>query len=325
MLVAVICGATAAGKSALALRLARANGFEIISADSRQIYRGLRVGTNAPSPEDLSQVKHHLLGFLDPSESFSPREFPARVNALLEENPRTEFLLVGGSGLYLKALLYPSARDRGPTPEAVRLEVKRRLDAEGPARLLEELGRIDPEGARGLHPNDAYRISKRWENALITGEGYAGFAGAEEADPRFGRTPVLWLDADRETLYQRIDARTEEMVRAGWLEETKGLMQRPDWESLPAASSLGYREMAEVIAGTKTFEQAVREIQRRTRKYAKRQLTFFRHQLPTAARWDTEALAEALQGCAWNWEAFAKRNPAPITPRESGTSGASDP
>jgi tRNA dimethylallyltransferase len=325
MLVAVICGATAAGKSAFALRLARGNGFEIICADSRQFYRGLEMGTNAPTAEEKSQAPHHLFGFLDPSENFSPREFPGRVHALLEENPGKKFLLVGGSGLYIKALFYPSARDRGPTPETVREEVQRRLAEKGPAKLLEELHAADPEGARGLHPNDAYRIVKRWENVLITGEGYGGYAGGAELDPRLAETPIVWVDLDRETLYRRIDARAEAMARGGWLEETRALAAQPDWASLPAASSLGYREMAEVAAGTKSLETAVAEIKKRTRNYAKRQRTFFRHQFPGASHWDAEALTQALEARAWDWDRFRKDAPAPITPRESATSSGSNP
>ena len=126
MIATVLCGATATGKSALALRLARANGFEIISADSRQIYRGFSIGTNAPSEAELV-VPHHLIGFLDPAQVFSPRAYPGHVHALLAANPATRFLVVGGTGLYLKELLYPSAFDRGPTPEAVKMEVQEKF------------------------------------------------------------------------------------------------------------------------------------------------------------------------------------------------------
>lgn len=315
MIAAVLCGATGVGKSALALRIAEANGFEIISADSRQFYRDLEIGTNAPTAAEKARVKHHLVGFLDAAESFSPREFPARVHALLADNPGTRFLIVGGSGLYLKALLYPSARDRGPTPESVRADVQRRLQELGPARMLEDLRDLDPEGARALHPNDAYRIAKRWENVLITGESYSGFAGALHLDPRFADVPVLWLNTDREKLYARIDARAQAMLRAGWLDETRRLMQRPDWASLPAATSLGYRELADVLAaGTpspQALERALEAVRKRTRNYAKRQLTFFRHQLPAAKAWDLDRFGAALEQVGWDWDAFRSRYPEP--------------
>lgn len=309
MVVAILGGATAVGKSALALRLAEANGFEIIAADSRQIYRGLSVGTGAPTPAETARVPHHLVSFLDASQAFSHREFPARVHALLAERADKDFLIVGGTGLYLKELLYPAARDRGPTPEPIRNAVQERLAREGSVALHAELSRLDPESLLGVHPNDAYRVAKRWENHLITGEGYSGFAGAPGLDPSFAGVPMLWMDRDRETLYSRIDARVQEMASSGWLEEVGGLMTLRDWRDLPAMSSLGYREMADVVEGRSGFAEAVQAIRKKTRNYAKRQTTFFRHQFPTARRWDAAALGAALEGSGWNWPAFLARYP----------------
>lgn len=308
MLLAIICGPTAVGKSALALRLAERNGCEIIAADSRQIYRGLSIGTGAPTAAERVRVPHHLVACLDPAEPFSPREYPARVHALLDARPQARFLIVGGTGLYLKALLYPAARDRGPTPEAVRLAVRERLDREGPAALHAELSRLDPESLRGVHPNDAYRVAKRWENHLITGEGYAGFAGPAP-DPAFARVPLLWMDEDREALYRRIDGRVGAMAAAGWLEETRALMAAPGWRDFPALSSLGYRQMAAVAEGSLTLAAALADIRKQTRNYAKRQTTFFRHQFPSAERWEAARLWAALEAVGWDWERFRAEHP----------------
>jgi tRNA dimethylallyltransferase len=310
MIVAILVGPTAVGKTALALRLAEQNGFEILSADSRQVYRGLTVGTGAPTAEESARARHHLVGFLDPAEPFSPREYPARVHAVLAAHASTRFLLVGGTGLYLKELLYPAARDRGPTPEAIRRQVQERLAQEGPQALHAELSRLDPASLAGVHPNDAYRVAKRWENHLITGEAYAAFAAPPALDPRFASVPLLWMDDDREALYARIDARVEAMVRSGWLEEVKTLMKRADFRDLPAMSSLGYREMAAVAEGTLSLAQAVEAIRKKTRNYAKRQLTFFRHQFPTAIRWEAPRLVAALGAVDWDWEAFLAQWPA---------------
>jgi tRNA dimethylallyltransferase len=252
-------------------------------------------------------VRHHLVGFLDPAEPFSPREYPARAHAVLEAHPTTRFLLVGGTGLYLKELLYPAARDRGPTPEAIRRQVQERLAKEGPQALHAELSRLDPSSLAGVHPNDAYRVAKRWENHLITGEAYSAFAAPPVLDPRFASVPLLWIDHDREALYARIDARVENMVRAGWLEEVKSLMTRADFRDLPALSSLGYREMAAVAEGSMSLAQAVAAIRKQTRNYAKRQSTFFRHQFPTAIRWEAPRLIAALDAVDWVWEAFLAR------------------
>lgn len=311
MLVAVLCGATAVGKSALAMRLAEANGFSIISADSRQIYRGLEIGTGAPPAAERASVPHHLVGSLDPAQAFSPREYPVHVHRILSAHPETPFLIVGGTGLYLKELLFPSPFDRGPTPEPIKQQVRERILTEGLSRMHAELLRLDPQGAGSIHPNDAYRIAKRWENLLLTGESYARFTGPPVADPRFRDARLLWLDADREPLYARIDARVEAMAESGWLDEVKRLMVDPSWRSLPAFSSLGYAAMTEVAEGRRNLADAVAQIRKQTRNYAKRQRTFFRHQLPGAERWDADSLREALEGCGWKWNAF----------RESGRTG----
>jgi tRNA dimethylallyltransferase len=311
MIVGILGGPTAIGKSALALSLAERNGFRILSADSRQIYRGMSIGTGAPTVAERAKVPHHLVGILDPSESFSPREFPARVHAELAAHPEARFLLVGGTGLYLKELLYPAARDRGPTPEAVRKRVQDRLATEGPAALHAELSRLDPASLLGVHPNDAYRIAKRWENHLITGEGYGGFAGPAVMDPRFAGVPLLRLDDDRAALYARIDGRVEDMVRSGWLDEVRALMARPGWEDFPALSSLGYREMSEVVTGA-PLASALADVQKRTRNYAKRQLTFFRGQFPTAETWSVDLLRASLEAVDWDWNRFrATSSPPP--------------
>jgi tRNA dimethylallyltransferase len=311
MLAAVLCGATATGKSALALRLAEANGFEILSADSRQMYKGLEVGTGAPTAAEKARVPHHLVGVLDPARAFSPREYPSHAHRILDARPEARFLLVGGTGLYLKELLFPSPFDRGPTPEPIRQQVQERIRAEGLPRMHAELLRLDPEGAAGIHPNDAYRIAKRCENLLLTGESYTRLTGPLTPDPRFAGAPVLWLDTDREALYVRIDARVEAMVQNGWLDETRRLMQDPAWRTLPAFSSLGYAAMTDVAEGKLDLKTAVASIQKQTRNYAKRQRTFFRHQIPGAIRWDIDALRQALDRCEWSWEAFLESGQIP--------------
>jgi tRNA dimethylallyltransferase len=306
MIAGVLCGATASGKSALALKLARTNGFEIISADSRQIYRGFEIGTNAPSQADRT-VPHHLIGFVDPSTSFSPRAYPAHVHALVTAHPNTRFLIVGGTGLYLKELIYPSPFDRGPTPDAIKQNVQEKIAALGLPHMYAELLRVDPTGAAGLHPNDGYRIAKRWENFLITGESYSLLTGPQILDERFANVPLLCLDVDRPELYLRIDQRVEAMLQSGWLDEVRGLMSIPDWKNLPAFSSLGYGELAAVVSGKMGLAEAKQYIQKQTRNYAKRQITFFGHQLPGLQHWAGNELVAALNGCDWSWKVFSER------------------
>ena len=322
MLIAVLCGATAVGKSALALRLARANGFEILSADSRQIYRGLSIGTGAPSAEERAAVPHHLIGFADPALAFSPRAYPPLVHALLDAHPETRFLAVGGTGLYLKELLFPSPFDRGPTPDAVKAEVQERLRAQGAPALHAELARIDPEAAAAVHPNDAYRIAKRWENQILMGESYTRLSGPPVRDPRLGTIPILWLDREAEDLYRRIDARVMAMLRAGWMEEARALAADPAWRTSPAYSSLGYAEMTAAALGLLDPVAAREAIRKRTRNYAKRQRTFFRRQLPGAIRFDCEAFESLCESCGWHWETLAARLGKPSNGGDSGLYGA---
>lgn len=318
MLIAALCGATAAGKSAVALRLARANGFEIISADSRQIYRGLSVGTGAPTEEERAAVPHHLVGIADPSQAFSPRAYSPLVHALLDARPEARFLVVGGTGLYLKELFFPSPFDRGPTPEAIKDEVQARLRARGAPALHAELAAVDPESAAAVHPNDVYRIAKRWENFLMLGESYTRLAGPAIRDPRFAGVPILWLDRERDDLYRRIDARVEAMMRSGWTEEAKALSADPAWRAMPAFSSLGYAEMTEVAEGRLAPGAALESIRKRTRNYAKRQCTFFRAQLPGAIRWDCGAFEALCESAGWRWEALAPRLESASNSGESG-------
>ena len=323
MLTAVLCGPTAVGKSALALKLAKANGFEILCADSRQIYRGLEVGTGAPSDEEKALVPHHLVGFVAPDQAFSPREYPSHVHRLLDAHPEKRFLAVGGTGLYLKELLFPSPFDRGPTPEPIKLEVRERIRVQGLAHMHAELARLDPEGAEGIHPNDAYRVAKRWENLLLTGQSYARFTGPPVLDPRFRDSVLLWSDSDPDSLYPRIDARVQAMARGGWLEETRRLKEDPAWLSQPAFTSLGYAEMTDVADGRLTLESAIEIIRKKTRNYAKRQRTFFRSQLPGLERWEAADLEAALVRADWNWEAFRgyRATRASDEGRTSGQSG----
>ena len=197
-------------------------------------------------------------------------------------------------------------------------EVQRRLREKGPAALHAELAAADPESAAAVHPNDAYRIAKRWENLLLMGESYARLAGPPVRDPRYADAPIVWIDREREDLYRRIDARVEAMMRAGWIEEARALAAGPAWRGSPAASSLGYAEMTDVAEGRSSPADALAAVKHRTRNYAKRQRTFFRRQLPGTIRWEAEAFAALCEACAWRWEAVAPRLGTASNVEESG-------
>ncbi len=318
---AVLGGPTAAGKTALAVRWAAARKWEIIAADSRQIYRGFAVGTGAPTPAEMGGVKHHLVGSADPRAAFSPKRYREAVEELLRAQPGQNFLVVGGSGLYLKELLYPAAADRGETPEAIRREAAAAVESRGLAAVHAELTRRDPEGMRRVHVRDRYRLQKRLENWLITGRSYEEFRSGSRRDPRFADTPLLWLLPPRAWLHQRIAARIHSMAATGWLKEVRALLRVYDPEVTPAFNAVGYREMAAVAQGRADLESTLQAILVKTRQYARRQITFFKNQFPDAVAFDPEVLSADLEAAEWDFDRI-QANPAGTHLIDKGVSGA---
>lgn len=298
--IAVLAGPTASGKTALALRWARARNLEIISADSRQLYRGFAIGSGTPSEEERRGVPHHLLACVEPDEPCSPRRFRKEADALVSARPDANFLVVGGTGLYLREWMHPGTEDRGETPRAVREAAGAAIAERGLPAIHAELTERDPEGMRRVDPHDAYRIRKRLENWLHTGRSYALPRELPPRDPRFENVPFLWLDPDRKELHRSIAVRAEEMFRRGWADEVRALMERFDPQRTPAFNAIGYREIAAALAEDKNPESALPTIVARTRQYAKKQTTFFRHQFPGAAAWKLETLARALEAAGWD-------------------------
>jgi tRNA dimethylallyltransferase len=298
---AVLAGPTASGKTALALRWAAARRLEIISTDSRQLYKGMAVGTGSPSEEEQRRIPHHLLGVLDPDESCSPKLFARMAEAVVAARPDAGFLVVGGTGLYLKEWMHPGSEERGETPRAVREAAAAAIAERGLAAVHAELCEKDPEAMRRVDPNDAYRIAKRLENWLHTGRSYAeSLRDAPPLNPLFADVPFLWLNPERKELHGRIEARAAAMFRAGWVDEVRGLIERFDPRRAPALNAIGYREIADALAAGKPPESALPTIVARTRQYAKKQVTFFKRQFPGAAAWEPGALERALEKVGWN-------------------------
>jgi tRNA dimethylallyltransferase len=311
-LIAVLAGPTASGKSALAVRwaqqIASNRPVAIISADSRQIYRDFRVGTGTPTEEEQQGVPHHLLGFLDPMESYSPRRFrvdaEAAVASTIAAHPDTDFLVVGGTGLYLREWMYPGAEERGETPRAIREAAAAAIATSGLDAVHADLTAKDPEGMNRVDPHDAYRITKRLENWLHTGRSYAAPKPPEPLNPLFQDVPFLWLEPERKELHRRIEARAEAMFRNDWVLEVLDLMQRYDPMRTPAFNAIGYREIAEALTRGKDpealIESVLGTVVARTRQYAKKQVTFFRHQFPKAVAFEPEKLEKALAASGWD-------------------------
>ena len=277
--VLAIVGPTAVGKSALALELAGPLGGEIVNADALQVYRGLDIGTAKPSAEDCRRVPHHLLDILDPREAFSAGEFARRARQAIEEiRGRGRLpILVGGSGLYLRALV-EGISPIPPIDPGLREELRRRFDREGLEGLRADLERLDPETAERLAPRDSQRHLRALEVVLGTGRPLSSWTG--RAPVGGGSVEAVWigLTAPRGLLYDRLAVRVGRMLADGWVDEVRRLLASGLTPSAPAFQAIGYRELAGHLAGEATLEEAKERIVRATRQYAKRQMTWFRRQ-----------------------------------------------
>lgn len=290
--VLTIVGPTAVGKTSVALIVARLLGGEIVSADSRQIYRGMDIGTAKPTREEQSAVRHHLIDIVDPCERYDAARFAADAEAVIARllAAGIEPVVVGGTGFYL-ASLYEGLFEGPERDEPVRSDLERRLAADGPAPLHAELARVDPAAAERIHPRDASRIVRALELYHATGrtlsEWHAGSRRAPAYAPRYAG-----LAMSRRALRERIGLRVDRMMTAGLAQEVASL--RADGRLLPdmpAASAVGYREILELgaVPDDARLAEAAERIRTSTRRYAKRQITWFRS-LP-AVRWlDVETL-----------------------------------
>jgi tRNA dimethylallyltransferase len=278
----LIAGPTASGKSAVALALAEEHGGTIINADSMQVYRDLRVITARPTPAEEGKVPHLLYGHVDAAENYSVGRWCVEVSAALAEVNRSRRLpiIVGGTGLYFKALT------RGlsavpPIPPEIRTNVRKRLNTEGIAALYAELRSCDPATAQRLMPNDRARVTRALEVFLATGRSLTdwhrdGMKPALAPD----RAVKIFLDVDRAELYRRIDARFEAMLAAGAFDEVHALERRGLPPTLPAMKAHGVPWLIRHVRGEIDLAAAAAEAKRDTRRYSKRQATWFRHQLP---------------------------------------------
>jgi tRNA dimethylallyltransferase len=273
-----LTGPTASGKTAVSLHLAKMLDAEIISLDSMTIYRGMDIGTAKLSHQDRQQIPHHLIDIADPSEEFSVADFVARAieagEDILARNRVP--LFVGGTGLYLRSVL--RGISEGPAPDwNLRNELQEQALLLGPDWLYQQLNEIDPATAARLHPQDMRRIIRAIEVHRLTGR---KLSDDQSQGPRpLNERPraVVWLEPPRPWLHQRINQRVEQMIHAGWLEETRQLLQRIPPCSRTARQALGYQDLIEVLEGTLSLEDAVIRIQTTTRQFAKRQHTWFRN------------------------------------------------
>ncbi len=275
-MVAVI-GPTATGKTALGVALARRFGGEIVSADSMQIYRGLDIGTAKVTQREAGGVPHHCVDILPPEATFSVADFTALAGDCVEQIAARGRLpiLVGGTGLYVRSLLYGVRFAQEKAPAGLRERLEAELAARGPAAMYAELAAADPEAAAAIHPNNALRVLRALEHYRATGRRLSEQKAASLPPERPYRALLLGLDfADRAALYRRIDARVDRMLEQGLLEEARFVYERRH-SCRTAAQAIGYKEFFPYFEGEAGLEACVDKLKQAARNYAKRQLTWF--------------------------------------------------
>lgn len=279
-----LSGATASGKTALGVRVAQELDAEIVSLDSMAIYRGMDVGTAKPPLEERGGVPHHLFDVADPAREYSLVEYLKTAEKAVSEieGRGKRAIFVGGSPLYLKAILFGVFES--PSADRALREALRRREEEEPGALWRELNEVDPAAAARLHPNDVKRLTRALEVFKLTGvpisEHQAQFDDAPIVDPR----RVFILTWPREELYRRINLRVRTMVEDGFLDEVRRLEESGVELGPTASKAVGYREMAAVLRGEQTLEDAIERVSQATRNFAKRQETWFRSFVKLGAR-----------------------------------------
>ena len=295
-----VAGPTACGKTGLGVLLAKRYHGEVVSVDSMQIYRGMTIGTAAPTPEEMEGVPHHMIAVADPREQWSAARYVQAATPVVEDILARGKLpiLVGGTGLWMDAMVKGHGFAGGHAGGEVRRALQEQLDREGIAPLLEQLRKVDPAAAQRLHPADEKRILRALEVYLETGKTITAHnEETKRLPPRYDAVWIALRFADREDMKRRIDLRVDKMVEAGLLDEVRALLAEGLPREATALQAIGYKEFLGVLEGTSTVEEAIAEVKLRSRQYAKRQLTWLRKN--SAIQWicweKEQDLAFALQ------------------------------
>ncbi len=275
--VIVICGPTASGKTALSIELAKQIHGEIVSCDSMQIYKDMNIGTAKPTPEEMQGIKHYLIGYVSPEERYSVADYKTDAKKAIKEiiQKGKMPIVVGGTGLYLDSLIYEIEYQDIKLDEEYRKKLEAEVEEEGLETLYERAKQIDAKAIEKISPNDKKRILRILEIYHATGKTKT----EQEIESRKKEVEydykVYALDWDRQTLYDRINKRVDMMIEQGLVEEVKQILTK--YDTFPTAmQGLGYKEVVEYLDGKLTKEEMIEKIKMETRRYAKRQLTWFR-------------------------------------------------
>lgn len=298
----VICGPTASGKTAISVELAKEFNGEIVSADSMQIYKELRICTARPDETEMDGVPHHLMAFLSPDEPYSAAQYAAdakRVIADIHGRNRLPFV-VGGTGLYIDSLVNNITFSDSAADETMRRE----LEAEDSETLYARLKSIDPQAAERIHPNNKVRVIRFLEINLLTGKTIAENETESRREPSPYNVLKIGLCCDRALLYERIERRVDEMIEAGLIDEVRGVYEK--YSTRTAFNAIGYKELIPYFNNEISLDEAIYNIKHGTRKYAKRQLTWFRRD--ENIHWTDPTSETALEECRQLIGDFLERN-----------------
>lgn len=272
-----VVGPTASGKTALAVELALRFNGEVISADSMQIYKGMSIATAKPDENEMKGIRHHLIDFLEPTETFSVSDFVNLADRTAKDILSREKLpvLCGGTGLYIRSFVENIQFTEEKSDPALREELNRRYKNEGGEKLIEELSEFDPETAQKLHPSQSKRIVRAIEIYRLSGITMSEAVRRSRSVPSpYDFTIIGITYADRQKLYDRIDRRVDMMLEKGLIEEAKAFYRSA--AGCTACAAIGYKELKPYLDGNCSLEEAVQRLKQETRHYAKRQLTWFR-------------------------------------------------
>lgn len=279
--VVAIVGPTASGKTALSIKLAKKYNGEIINGDAMQVYRGLDIGTAKITEEEMEGVPHHLLSFKEPTEAFSVADYQRLVRTKIAEIRAREKLpiIVGGSGLYVQAVLYDFQFTEEQVDEVARKAYYEELEKLGPEAMHARLKKLDPQTAEAIHPNNTRRVIRALEMIELSGVSKASEAQNRGEIPLYNHVVLgLGQHMSREELYDRINHRVDVMMDNGLLEEVKGLWQQ-NIRGVQSIQAIGYKELYDYLDGKCSLDEALESLKQNSRRYAKRQLTYFRNKM----------------------------------------------